>query len=109
RLVPGLMARVRLPGSADYSAVLVPDAAVATDQDRRYVLVVGVDGTVEYRSVELGAVSDGLRVVRSGLTVGERVIVAGLARAPRNQSDSAGNAGPGFSSSAAAVAQDGRL
>ena len=41
RLVPGLMARVRLPGSADYTAVLVPDAAVATDQDRRYVLVVG--------------------------------------------------------------------
>jgi RND family efflux transporter MFP subunit len=81
RLVPGLMARVRLPGSADYTAVLVPDAAVATDQDRRYVLVVGADGTVEYRSVELGAVSDGLRVVRSGLSVGDRVIVGGLARA----------------------------
>ena len=81
RLVPGLMARVRLPGSADYAAVLVPDAAVATDQDRRYVLVVGADGTVVYRPVELGAVSDGLRVVRSGLEVGERVIVSGLARA----------------------------
>ena len=81
RLVPGLMARVRLPGSADYAAVLVPDAAVATDQDRRYVLVVGADGTVEYRPVELGAISDGLRVVRSGLKVGERVIVSGLARA----------------------------
>jgi RND family efflux transporter MFP subunit len=81
RLVPGLMARVRLPGSADYAAVLVPDAAVATDQDRRYVLVVGGDGTVEYRSVELGAVSDGLRVVRSGVKVGERVIISGLARA----------------------------
>jgi RND family efflux transporter MFP subunit len=81
RLVPGLMARIRLPGSADYAAVLVPDAAVATDQDRRYMLVVGADGTVEYRPVELGAVSDGLRVVRSGLKVGERVIVSGLARA----------------------------
>jgi RND family efflux transporter MFP subunit len=81
RLVPGLMARVRLPGSADYAAILVPDAAVATDQDRRYVLVVGADGMVEYRSVELGAVSEGLRVVRSGLKVGERVIVGGLARA----------------------------
>jgi RND family efflux transporter MFP subunit len=81
RLVPGLMARVRLAGSADYSAVLVPDAAVATDQDRRYVLVVGADRTVEYRSVELGTVSDGLRVVRSGLKVGERVIIGGLARA----------------------------
>jgi RND family efflux transporter MFP subunit len=81
RLVPGLMARVRLPGSADYTAVLVPDAAVATDQDRRYVLVVGGGGTVEYRAVELGAVSDGLRVVRSGLKIGERVIVGGLGRA----------------------------
>lgn len=80
-LVPGLMARVRLPGSADYAAVLVPDAAVATDQDRRYVLVVGADGTVEYRAVELGALSDGLRVVRSGIKVGEHVIVSGLARA----------------------------
>jgi RND family efflux transporter MFP subunit len=81
RLVPGLMARVRLPGSADYAAVLVPDDAVSTDQDRRYVLVVGADGTVEYRSVELGAISDGLRVVRSGLKVGEHVIVSGLGRA----------------------------
>jgi RND family efflux transporter MFP subunit len=81
RLVPGLMARVRLPGSADYAAVLVPDAAVATDQDRRYVLVVGADGVVEYRPVELGAISDGLRVVRNGLKVGEHVIVSGLARA----------------------------
>ena len=81
RFVPGLMARVRLPGSADYSAVLVPDDAVATYQDRRYVLVVGTDGTVEYRAVELGAISDGLRVVRSGLQPGERVIVSGQARA----------------------------
>ena len=81
RLVPGLMARVRLPGSADYAAVLVPDAAVATDQDRRYVLVVGADGIVEYRSIELGSFNDGLRVVRTGLKVGERVIVSGLARA----------------------------
>jgi multidrug efflux system membrane fusion protein len=75
------MARVRLPGSADYAAVLVPDDAVSTDQDRRYVLVVGADGTVEYRPVELGAISDGLRVVRSGLKVGEHVIVSGLGRA----------------------------
>jgi RND family efflux transporter MFP subunit len=85
RLVPGLMARVRLPGSADYDAVLVPDAAVATDQDRRYVLVVGNDGVVEYRAVELGAVDDGRRVVRSGVKVGERVIISGLARARPGQ------------------------
>jgi RND family efflux transporter MFP subunit len=81
RFVPGLLARVRLPGSQHYEAVLVPDAAVGTDQDRRYVLVVGGDGTVEYRSVELGAISDDRRVIRSGLKPGEQVIVSGLARA----------------------------
>lgn len=81
RYVPGLLARVRLPGSEHYQAVLIPDAAVGTDQDRRYVLVVGSDGTVEYRPVELGAISDDRRVVRSGLKAGERVVVSGLARA----------------------------
>jgi RND family efflux transporter MFP subunit len=101
RLVPGLMARVRLPGSADYAAVLVPDAAVATDQDRRYVLVVGADGTVEYRAVDLGALSDGLRVVRSGLKIGEHVIVSGLARA-RPGSKVTPQEGPAPASAAAA-------
>jgi RND family efflux transporter MFP subunit len=81
RFVPGLMARVRLPGSADYSAVLVPDVAVGTDQDKRFVLVVSQDGTVEYRPVELGSISAGLRVVHDGLRAGERVIVSGQARA----------------------------
>ncbi len=81
RFVPGLMARVRLPGSADYQAVLVPDVAVGTDQDKRFVLVVAADGTVEYRPVELGAISQGLRVVHDGLKPGERVIVSGQARA----------------------------
>jgi RND family efflux transporter MFP subunit len=81
RFVPGLMARVRLPGSADYSAVLVPDVAVGTDQDKRFVLVVAADGTVEYRPVELGSISQGLRVVRDGLKPGEHVIVSGQARA----------------------------
>jgi RND family efflux transporter MFP subunit len=81
RFVPGLMARVRLPGSEDYAAVLVPDVAVGTDQDKRFVLVVGQDGTVEYRPVELGSISQGLRVVHDGLKPGERVIVSGQARA----------------------------
>jgi RND family efflux transporter MFP subunit len=102
RFVPGLLARVRLPGSQHYEAVLVPDAAVATDQDRRYVLVVGGDGTVEYRPVELGAISDDRRVIRSGLKAGEQVIVSGLARArpgskvsPQQQSaQAAGSPGP---------------
>jgi RND family efflux transporter MFP subunit len=81
RFTPGLFARVRLPGSEHYQATLVPDAAVATDQDRRYVLVVGKDDTVEYRAVELGATQDEQRVVRAGLKPGERVVVSGLQRA----------------------------
>jgi RND family efflux transporter MFP subunit len=81
RFTPGLFARVRLPGSDHYQATLVPDAAVATDQDRRYVLVVGKDDTVEYRAVELGATQDNQRVVRAGLKPGERVVVSGLQRA----------------------------
>ena len=81
RFTPGLLARVRLPGSGHYQATLVPDAAVATDQDRRYVLVVGKDDTVEYRAVELGATHDNQRIVRTGLKPGERVVVSGLQRA----------------------------
>lgn len=81
RFTPGLFARVRLPGSEHYQATLVPDAAVATDQDRRYVLVVGKDDTVEYRAVELGATQGDQRVVRAGLQPGERVVVSGLQRA----------------------------
>jgi RND family efflux transporter MFP subunit len=105
RLVPGLMARVRLPGSADYAAVLVPDDAIATDQDRRYVLVVAADGTVEYRPVELGAISDGLRVVRSGLKVGEQVIISGLARARPGSKVTPQTSTPPASSAAAANTQ----
>jgi RND family efflux transporter MFP subunit len=81
RFVPGLMARVRLPSSAPYPAVLIPDQAVGTNQDQRYVLVVAANDTVEYRPVQLGSFSEGLRVVRGGIKPGERVIVSGLARA----------------------------
>lgn len=81
RFTPGLFARVRLPGSAHYQATLVPDAAVGTDQDRRYVLVVGQDDTVEYRPVELGATHEDQRVIRTGLKPGERVVISGLQRA----------------------------
>lgn len=80
RFTPGLYARVRLAGSGRYTATLVRDAAVGTDQDRKFVLVLKPDGTVEYRAVELGRLVDGLRVVRSGLRAGERIVVNGLQR-----------------------------
>jgi len=79
--VPGMFARVRLPGGDRHEATLIADESVATDQDRRYVLVVSADNVVEYRQVELGGIHDGLRIVRAGVAPGERVIVAGLQRA----------------------------
>lgn len=74
RLVPGLYARVRLPETGTILAMLVDDKAVMTDQDRKYVYVLAGD-TVERRDVKLGRIVDGLRVITSGLEVGERVIV----------------------------------
>jgi RND family efflux transporter MFP subunit len=80
RFTPGLFARVRIAGSGRYTATLVQDGAVGTDQDRKFVLVLKGDGTVDYRAVKLGPLSDGLRVVREGLKPGEKIVVNGLQR-----------------------------
>ena len=80
RLTPGLFVRLRLPGTAAYRGVLVEDRAVGTDLDRRFVLVVGGDRKVESRTVTLGPLVDGLRVVRKGLAPGELVVINGLQR-----------------------------
>jgi membrane fusion protein, multidrug efflux system len=80
RLTPGLFVRLRLSGAPRYPGVLVEDRAVGTDLDRRFVLVVGSDKKVESRTVALGPLVDGLRVVRKGLAAGELVVVNGLQR-----------------------------
>jgi multidrug efflux system membrane fusion protein len=80
RWVHGLFARVQLPEASSHQAVLIADLAVATDQDRRYVWVVGADGKVEHRTVKLGPLNGGLRVVREGLTTADRIVVRGLQR-----------------------------
>ena len=77
---PGLFARVKLVGSGRYRAVLVQDRAVGTDQDKKFVLVLKPDTTVEYRPVELGRTVEGLRVIKSGVKEGERVVINGLQR-----------------------------
>ena len=77
---PGLFARVRLLGSDRHLATLVQDQAIGTDQDRKFVLVLKADNTVEYRPVVTGRVVDGLRTVQSGLKPGERVVINGLMR-----------------------------
>lgn len=76
-LLPGMFARIRIPGSAAYQAVLIPDSAVGTDQSTQFVYVV-LEGAIERRSVELGSLVDGLRVVRQGLTGEESLVIEGL-------------------------------
>jgi RND family efflux transporter MFP subunit len=80
QFTPGLFARIKLLGSVQHDAVLVNDSAIGTDQTVRYVLVVDKSNKVEYRPVQLGPVIDGLRVVQSGLTPGETIVVNGLQR-----------------------------
>ncbi len=78
-LKPGMFVRMRIPLSDEYKAVVVPDRAVGTDQATRFVFVVGDDGVVEQRQVKLGdRKEDGNRVIRSGLKIGEQVVVAGV-------------------------------
>lgn len=78
---PGMFGRVRVPASPPGEALLVPDVAIGTEQVRKFVFVVDADNTVRQRYVTLGNVVDGLRVVKSGLTADDRVIVNGLMRA----------------------------
>lgn len=80
RFTPGLFARVRLASSAPHPAMLVQDQAIGTDQDRKFVLVLKGDSTVEYRPIQVGRLVDGLRVVDSGLTAGDHVVINGLLR-----------------------------
>jgi RND family efflux transporter MFP subunit len=78
---PGMFARVQVPASAPYQALLIPDAAVGSEQARKFVLVVTAENTVVQRYVVLGNIVDGLRVIKSGLNSDDRVIVKGLIQA----------------------------
>jgi multidrug efflux system membrane fusion protein len=78
RLAPGLFARVRLPEGTAIDAVLVDDKAILTDQDRKYVYVLGAGDTVERRDIKLGRIVDGERLILDGLKSGDRVIVNGI-------------------------------
>ncbi|MEX0501934.1 efflux RND transporter periplasmic adaptor subunit [Raoultella terrigena] len=75
---PGLFARVRVPGSAEFSAMLIDDKAVLTDQDRKYVYIVDKDGKAQRRDITPGRLAAGLRIVQQGLNPGDKVIVDGL-------------------------------
>lgn len=79
-LRPGSFVRMRLPAGPAYSGLLVTEAAIGTDQGRKYVLTVGKDNMTEYKAVEVGPLVGGNRVIRSGLDKEDNVVVNGLAK-----------------------------
>jgi multidrug efflux system membrane fusion protein len=77
-LIPGQFARIRMGQARSDTALLINERAVGTDQNKKFVMVVGEDNKTEYREVTLGAPANGLRVVTKGLKPGERIVVNGL-------------------------------
>jgi RND family efflux transporter MFP subunit len=77
---PGMFARVQVPGSPPYDALLVPDVAIGSEQVRKFVYVVDDKDMAQQKYVTLGPVIDGLRVIKTGLAAGDRVIVNGMAK-----------------------------
>jgi membrane fusion protein, multidrug efflux system len=80
RLMPGQFARLSMGQAKTAPALMVNERAIGTDQNKRFVMVVGSDNKAEYREVTLGSLIDGLRVVTNGLNSGDRIIVNGLQR-----------------------------
>ena len=80
-LTPGLFGRVNVPGSLPYEGILLPDAAIVADQNRRLVMTVDEEGNVTPRTVRPGPRIDGYRVIREGLDGSETVVVEGVIRA----------------------------
>src|SRR5262249_40333884 len=89
QLKPGLFVRIRLPIRSSHGAILIPDEAILSDQERKYVWVVNAKNEVEYRSITVGQAIKDLRVIRppekgkegkEGLAEGERIIVSGMQR-----------------------------
>jgi multidrug efflux system membrane fusion protein len=77
---PGLYARVQVSSGNEVEAILIDDKAVLTDQDRKYVYILGPDNTAQRKDIQPGRKSDGLRVVESGLMPGDKIIIGGLQR-----------------------------
>lgn len=105
-LKPGMFGNLRLEASKAYPALMVPDAAIVADASRRVVYVVGKDGAVEARAVETGPLMNGLRVIRSGISDKDRVVISGIQRARPGQkvTPQAGKIEPGKPEDASAAA-----
>lgn len=80
-LSPGVFGRLRLLGSAEYEALLIPDPAIVSDQSNKIVMTVDKAGKVVPKTVTLGPVIDGLRVIRSGISASDKIIINGIQRA----------------------------
>jgi multidrug efflux system membrane fusion protein len=80
QLIPGQFARLRMGRPQQQTLVMVDERAIGTDQDKKFVMVVGADNRAAYRSVTLGGAVDGLRVITSGLNSGDRIVINGLQR-----------------------------
>ena len=80
-LTPGMFVRLRIPGSGRYVTHLVPDLAIGTDQDQRFVLVVNSEGTVERRVIRPGTLFGRFRSIEEGISTDDRIIINGLQRA----------------------------
>ncbi len=80
-LTPGLFGRVNVPGSLPYEGILIPDEAIASDQNRRLVMTVDAEGNVTPKEIRPGPRIDGYRVVREGLDGSETLVIEGLVRA----------------------------
>lgn len=81
----GMFARIRIQGSAEYDAVMVPDAAIGTDQASRFIYVVGSDNVAKRKAVKLGPLIEGMRVIREGLGADDMVVVNGIQRVRAGQ------------------------
>jgi RND family efflux transporter MFP subunit len=99
--IPGMFARIEVPASAPYTALMVPDSAIGTEQVRKFVYVIGADDIAKQVYVTLGQVVEGMRVIKDGLAAGDRVVVNGLMRVrpgqtvkPEEQGAPAGPNGP---------------
>lgn len=103
---PGMFARVRVPASPPYEALLVPDVAIGSEQVRKFVLVVGPDNKAQMKYVTLGQLVDNLRVIKEGLAPADRVIINGMARVRPGQpvNAQAPGAAPGGGAAAPAAA-----
>lgn len=80
RLIPGQFARLRMGQPKQQTLVMIDERAIGTDQDKKFVLVVGADNRAAYRPITMGGSVEGLRIVTSGLNRGDRIVVNGLQR-----------------------------